>query len=162
MICTAIFCLVSTAPAKWRVELRAKIGQYRNRCFIIIRSIQTVTHRSNPLLNTYIYKEILLIPMYLHKWYFKFFHRRCSSDKWLMTAVQCMFQSQMIMRLWAKIQVYRFQDVFISTTHIAVLDERQTTRLRIYRIIYHYNRLYNTRRAGKYPEEFGAEEREVL
>ena len=22
-----------TAPAKWRVELRAKIGQYRNRCF---------------------------------------------------------------------------------------------------------------------------------
>ena len=28
-----IFCLVFTAPAKWRIELRAKIGQYRNRCF---------------------------------------------------------------------------------------------------------------------------------
>ena len=28
-----IFCLVFTAPAKWRVELRAKIGHYRNRCF---------------------------------------------------------------------------------------------------------------------------------
>ena len=27
------FCLVFTAPAKWRVELRVKIGQYRNRCF---------------------------------------------------------------------------------------------------------------------------------
>ena len=34
MICTAIFCLVFTAPAKWRIELRAKIGQYRNRCFV--------------------------------------------------------------------------------------------------------------------------------
>ena len=33
MICTVIFCLVFTAPAKWRIELRAKIGQYRNRCF---------------------------------------------------------------------------------------------------------------------------------
>ena len=32
MICTVIFGLVFTAPAKWRVELRAKIGQYRNRC----------------------------------------------------------------------------------------------------------------------------------
>ena len=32
MICTVIFCLVFTAPAKRRVELRAKIGQYRNRC----------------------------------------------------------------------------------------------------------------------------------
>ena len=27
-----MFCLVFTAPAKWRVELRAKIGHYRNRC----------------------------------------------------------------------------------------------------------------------------------
>ena len=35
MICTVIFCLVFTAPAKWRIELRAKIGQYRNRYFII-------------------------------------------------------------------------------------------------------------------------------
>ena len=34
MICTVIFCLVFTAPAKWRIELRAKIGQYRNRCFV--------------------------------------------------------------------------------------------------------------------------------
>ena len=33
LICTVIFCLVFTASAKWRVELRAKIGQYRNRCF---------------------------------------------------------------------------------------------------------------------------------
>ena len=33
MICTVIFCLVFTAPAKGRVELRAKICQYRNRCF---------------------------------------------------------------------------------------------------------------------------------
>ena len=28
------FCLVFTASAKWRLELRAKIGQYRNRCFL--------------------------------------------------------------------------------------------------------------------------------
>ena len=27
-----IFCLVFTVSAKWRLELRAKIGQYRNRC----------------------------------------------------------------------------------------------------------------------------------
>ena len=33
LILTVIFCLVFTAPAKWRVKLRAKIGQYRNRCF---------------------------------------------------------------------------------------------------------------------------------
>ena len=33
LICTVIFCLVLTASAKWRVELRAKIGHYRNRCF---------------------------------------------------------------------------------------------------------------------------------
>ena len=32
LILTVIFCLVFTAPAKWRVELRAKIGHYRNRC----------------------------------------------------------------------------------------------------------------------------------
>ena len=29
------FCLVFTAPAKWRIELRAKIGQYRNRCLLL-------------------------------------------------------------------------------------------------------------------------------
>ena len=29
------FCLVFTAPAKWRVELRAKIGHYRNRCLVL-------------------------------------------------------------------------------------------------------------------------------
>ena len=27
------FCLVFTASPKWRVELRAKIGRYRNWCF---------------------------------------------------------------------------------------------------------------------------------
>ena len=32
LILTIIFCLVFTAPANWRVELRAKIGHYRNRC----------------------------------------------------------------------------------------------------------------------------------
>ena len=32
MICTVIFCLVFTAPAKRSVQLRAKISQYRNRC----------------------------------------------------------------------------------------------------------------------------------
>ena len=31
LILTVIFCLVFTAPANWRVELRAKIGHYRNR-----------------------------------------------------------------------------------------------------------------------------------
>ena len=36
MICTVIFCLVFTAPAKLRIELRAKISQYRNRCFSIV------------------------------------------------------------------------------------------------------------------------------
>ena len=34
LIWTVIFCLVFTPSAKWRVELWAKIGQYRNRCFI--------------------------------------------------------------------------------------------------------------------------------
>ena len=33
LICTVICGLVFTASAKWRLELRAKIGQYRNRCF---------------------------------------------------------------------------------------------------------------------------------
>ena len=32
-IWTVIFCLVFTAPPKLRVEFRAKIGHYRNRCF---------------------------------------------------------------------------------------------------------------------------------
>ena len=27
------FCLVFTASPKWKAELRAKIGRYRNRCF---------------------------------------------------------------------------------------------------------------------------------
>ena len=31
--CKCDLCLVYTVQAKWRVELRAKIGQYRNRCF---------------------------------------------------------------------------------------------------------------------------------
>ena len=33
LIYTIIFCLVFTAPEKLRVELRAKTGQYHNRCF---------------------------------------------------------------------------------------------------------------------------------
>ena len=33
LIYTIIFCLVFNAPEKWRVELRAKTGHYRNRCF---------------------------------------------------------------------------------------------------------------------------------
>ena len=32
LIWTVIFYLVFTAPAKWRVELRANIGHYHNRC----------------------------------------------------------------------------------------------------------------------------------
>ena len=39
LIWTVIFCLVFTAPAKWRVELRAKISLYRNRCFICFTGI---------------------------------------------------------------------------------------------------------------------------
>ena len=38
LIWTVIFCLVFTAPEKWRVELRAKTGHYRNRCFEIFFS----------------------------------------------------------------------------------------------------------------------------
>ena len=34
LIYTIIFCLVFTAPEKWRVELRAKTGHYRNRCLL--------------------------------------------------------------------------------------------------------------------------------
>ena len=40
LILTVIFCLVFTAPAKWRVELRAKIGHYRNRCLTIVNFTQ--------------------------------------------------------------------------------------------------------------------------
>ena len=36
LIWTVIFCLVFTAPEKWRVELRAKTGHYRNRCWFQI------------------------------------------------------------------------------------------------------------------------------
>ena len=36
LIWTVISCLVFTAPEKWRMELRAKTGHYRNRCFYII------------------------------------------------------------------------------------------------------------------------------
>ena len=35
------FCLVFTAPAKWRVELRTKIGHYRIRWFVI-RSVTDI------------------------------------------------------------------------------------------------------------------------
>ena len=37
------FCLVFTAPAKWRIELRAKLGQYRNRCFCIVVDDDLIT-----------------------------------------------------------------------------------------------------------------------
>ena len=37
LILTVIFCLVFTAPEKWRVELRAKTGHYRNRCFFTLK-----------------------------------------------------------------------------------------------------------------------------
>ena len=50
MICTVIFCLVFTAPAKWRVELRAKIGQYRNRCFTT--NLDRIGARLSSKLNT--------------------------------------------------------------------------------------------------------------
>ena len=33
---TVISCLVFTVPEKWRMELRAKTGHYRNRCFTIL------------------------------------------------------------------------------------------------------------------------------
>ena len=36
---TIIFCLVFTAPEKWRVELRAKTGKYRNRCLRIFQDL---------------------------------------------------------------------------------------------------------------------------
>ena len=39
LIWTVIFCLAFTAPAKWRVELWAKIGHYRNRCFISLHPL---------------------------------------------------------------------------------------------------------------------------
>ena len=39
LIWTVIFCLVFTAPEKWRVELRAKTGHYRNRCLIRNKSL---------------------------------------------------------------------------------------------------------------------------
>ena len=35
LLYTIIFCLVFTALEKWRVELRAKTGQYRNRCLAV-------------------------------------------------------------------------------------------------------------------------------
>ena len=44
MICTVIFCLVFTAPAKWRIELRAKIGQYRNRCLSSSEFVYNILH----------------------------------------------------------------------------------------------------------------------
>ena len=37
LIWTVISCLVFTAPEKWRMELWAKTGHYRNRCFIFKR-----------------------------------------------------------------------------------------------------------------------------
>ena len=41
LIWTVTFCLVFTVTAKWRVELRAKIGQYRNRCLVwLYRQLQ--------------------------------------------------------------------------------------------------------------------------
>ena len=41
LIWTVISCLVFTAPEKWRVELRAKTGHYRNRCFSRITYISS-------------------------------------------------------------------------------------------------------------------------
>ena len=36
------FCLVFTPPAKWRVDLRAKVGHYRNRFFVVFMSVTAV------------------------------------------------------------------------------------------------------------------------
>ena len=42
LIWTVIFCLVFTAPEKWKVELRAKTAHYRNRCFDILTRMTAV------------------------------------------------------------------------------------------------------------------------
>ena len=41
LLLTVILCFVFTAPANWRVELRAKIGHYRNRCFRLCKAAVT-------------------------------------------------------------------------------------------------------------------------
>ena len=49
LICTVIFCLVFTAPEKWRVELRAKNGHYRKRSFAHWLDMGSSVGRSCPL-----------------------------------------------------------------------------------------------------------------
>ena len=57
-----IFCLVFTASAKGRVELRAKNGQYRNRCFNTW-CIYNVTCSSKSLEKNTIMRKLLPDPM---------------------------------------------------------------------------------------------------
>ena len=52
LICTVIFCLVFTASAKWRVELRAKIGHYRNRCFVLLSGYTILLTRDSGFTGT--------------------------------------------------------------------------------------------------------------
>ena len=52
------FCLAFTASAKWRVELRAKIGHYRNRCLQTLYSIETK------------YKSTAAFSLYLNPYFF--------------------------------------------------------------------------------------------
>ena len=55
LIWTVIFCLVFTAPEKWRVELRAKTGHYRNRCLF------TLSHLGLKLgINIFLIKNVFL------------------------------------------------------------------------------------------------------
>ena len=49
LICTAIFVLVFTASPKWKVELRAKIGHYRNRCLHLIIDKKSNVREKNSL-----------------------------------------------------------------------------------------------------------------
>ena len=44
-ICPVISCLVLIAPEKWRVELRAKTGHYRNRCLNKVTGLDAISHQ---------------------------------------------------------------------------------------------------------------------
>ena len=57
LIRTVISCLVFTAPEKWRVELRAKTGHYRTRCFPCseVNVHITVRHKNSFLLGFFIW-----------------------------------------------------------------------------------------------------------
>ena len=70
------FCLVFKASSKWRVELRAKIGHYRNRCFGY--NVQSVHNNIFMCINS---KHFIQLRIFCHN------HSDCTIASWCLWSV---------------------------------------------------------------------------